>query len=297
MGDAGLPGKEHQDGMHRPLVFPRKVILLVSLVAAAIVVLGALAHREIQAVEQPTAPSQGFLIISAAGGSGPFGIPKTFAGRVLHWTAQELYYRTGIKDPSNGSVLNSEAWELIGTDGTPSAFHVRYTYPNGELHQEMFLTQSSEMLILGKDYGRYPPYSQNPSLCVSRSSIGVQQIAGEEPFFVDTTLFAPDTHLVGNGPPSRTVPDTQTGLIPGAKRLSHFGTEATVHTWVEDKSGTRLEVGASGRLLVASTSHTGANGATDLESWSAEGPLDVYDASTVSSALYQMPQSITEGCV
>lgn len=264
--------------------------------------IGALGAHQVTAAPAAPSASGGRTGANAGMGSAPWlYMPSQFAGKVLHWSEKGSFFEPGIADPANGKVLLGDHWMLLGASGLPVAYFVRYTYPDGQLHQEIYQSPNTSIVVRGPDYLR--PNEAVPSgWCVTGMQTHLSNLVAQYPLFANTAGLSEIATETGMRPLT-VVPPTNTSL-PGVTPTTQQGNVSTADVWtstqVSPTDGSKVtrqySLGPLGRVIAQSTTSTTKDGSTALSGWSVYGPLDVYASSVVPPTIFTVPQDLMKEC-
>lgn len=220
-------------------------------------------------------------------------VRPSFPGKVLHWTLKNYNPTPGETDPHTSVTLDENMWELVGTDGLPSVFRVRFRYlgADGRFLQEIEETRTRETILLrtydaSSPGGRCTTQHWSPTMNTLRSFL---------PLFANERILSRIGYHESTGPPTPQQPGTNS--FPGVAPLLTYDPGTTVHQWVlreslgNHMSQTRtVEIGEHDRVLLIQDQQTSAQGKVVNERRTSYGPLQVYDSQVVVKALFS-PQS------
>ena len=213
------------------------------------------------------------------------------AGYVVHWSvAHYALSSASTPDPSNGHELVTDMWEAIGKDGIPTAYHSRTTFMDGSLHQEMWLTPSTTLMVFGQDYRVANPTS--PAWCAVQGGSSVGDIFSELPVFANETVLSQLGQRVNWTAPTRVVSPpspilTGAPVTPNTTYTSGSAAQAWQLPVAIDATGVqstfRLTVGSAGQVVASSVQSTDSQGHLVADASDVRSPLEVYKPSDESS--------------
>ena len=180
-------------------------------------------------------------------------------------------------------------WELVGTDGLPSVFRVRYRYldANRNFLQEIEETRTRETILIRTYDASYPG-----GRCTTQHwSPTMNNLRSLLPVFADERILSRIGYHESTGPPTPQQPGTNS--FPGVTPLLIYDQDTTVHQWVlresmgNHMSQTRtVEIGQYDRVLFIGDQLTNAQGKVMNDGGSSYGPLQVYDSQVVVEAIF-----------
>ncbi len=220
-------------------------------------------------------------------------VRPSFPGKVLHWTLKTYGSAPGNADPNNGASVYQNFWELVGTDGLPSVFRIRYRYLGADRNflQEIEETRTRETILTRTYNANYP----GGRCTISRWLPTLNDLRSLLPAFANEKILSSMGYHESGGPP--TPQQYGTSSFPGAVPLITYGPGTTVHRWVlresigNDMSNVRMvEIGEHDRVLFIQDVLTSAQGVIEHEKDYSYGSLQVYDSKVVAEAIFS-PQS------
>lgn len=226
--------------------------------------------------------------------------PTLIANTVLHWRQVTYVSTSRSSDPANGKPLLGDLWVQVGADGQVILFKALYTYLDGTFHQAMLETTSSSLLVEGKDYVSSQPGQPSPGWCVQRQLPNIRLLQSDMPLFVNEAALAQDGFQRRGGTLTKSLPSTPT--LPAIVPLQAYEGQKIGQLWAyqqftndSTREITTVEVGSQERLLVEEIQTLKADGTSLQASWSAMGPLYVYDAAAIPASDLTLPTIFTTG--
>lgn len=295
-------------------ILKRRYIVVILTIMAALLIWLLFGSNILQAGTIPTPPpiptlSPGSTPVpsSVPFGNGPADqtppaflvtIPS-FAGKVLHWTQTSYTYNTLSPDPANGRPTNVDIWIQVGADGIPIIARSVSTFLDGTFHQANLYASDATTFILGPGYQAVSPHSF-PECVLNEASYPVETRRSLLPPFVDEAMLPQFGFNQESGKATMQFPSTES--LPEGKALETYGPDTTVRRWIMRESANRstnlkaLEVGEGGRVLGSQAQLTSAEGDIVNETWTAYGPLEVYDPASVPTSVFDLSEQALGAC-
>lgn len=223
----------------------------------------------------------------------------SFAGKVLHWTQTSYAYTTQSPDPANGRPVHVDIWMQIGDDGIPVIARTVSTFPDGTLHQANLYTSDTATLVVGPDYHAVSP-TDLAECTINGTSYPVEIRRYLLSPFVDESLLSQFGFNRESTGSATQLPSTES--LPETKPLEIYGRDTLITRWVareslgESTNLKVLELGESGRVLFSQAQLTDVEGAIVNETWTAYGPLEIYDPVSVPTSAFGLNKQILESC-
>lgn len=233
-----------------------------------------------------------------------------YAGDVLHYT--KLVYKRSPEatttlapgetmlggDPSNGADILADVWVLMGTNGLPSVYNVRYTLPGGALSHQDYGSQTDSITVMGRTFAPPVPTApgslpQFPCRQLNPAPKARQFAVLAPPFTQNALMTSGEGFTMTSGAPTQPPPITP--ALPGVTPLATLASPATVSIWTKDMPTTagldhlRVESDASGRVIYQEDNIVTAQGQPVVDVWQTYGPVDVYAATAVPPSVFTPP--------
>lgn len=216
-----------------------------------------------------------------------------FEDKILHWSSSSYVFVPTSTDPANGETVVGEFWVHTDSDGTIIRSHERFTWPEGQLLQELVYIDGVATAVTTEG-----STIDGPQTCVvdaaSLPPSGMLPPFAAAPATLVEAGFAPGDIRERQLPvtpsfPGATPIQTYTAEdVQGWERSERLATGEILRRWIE--------VDRFGRIISGGGVLKNVSGITHEETRQSFGPLHVYDPAPIFDTAFVMSEQAQEIC-